>query len=88
MIFQGDGLCFVCHGVDARGARGVGPDLKDDDWWHSDGSYESIVRQVLAGVPQAKVRNTLGAAMPPRGGSDISDHQVRAVAAYVWSLRR
>jgi hypothetical protein len=26
--------------------------------------------------------------MPPRGGANLKDEQVRAVAAYVWSLSR
>lgn len=86
-IFAGDGNCWACHGQDATGARGVGPDLTDDAWWHSDGSYEAIVRQILTGVSRDRARNAFGAEMPPRGGSRITDEQVRAVAAYVWSLR-
>ena len=86
-VFLDQGLCWACHGEDATGARGVGADLTDEEWWHSDGSYEAILNQVLTGVPAEKVRNELGAMMPPRGGSGITDEQVRAVAAYVWSLR-
>ena len=86
-IFLGDGLCYVCHGVDGAGERGVGADLTDDVWWHSDGSHPSIARQVASGVGADRVRNALGAAMPPLGGSDIDAEQVEAVAAYVWSLR-
>jgi mono/diheme cytochrome c family protein len=86
-IFLDQGMCWACHGVDATGARGVGADLTDEEWWHSDGSYEAIVAQILSGVTVDQVRNKLGAVMPPKGGSAISDDQVRAVAAYVWSLR-
>lgn len=86
-VFHGEGRCHICHGGDARGARGVGADLTDDEWWHSDGSWRAIVRQVKRGVPQESARNVWGAEMPPRGGSSITDPQVRAVAAYVWSLR-
>ena len=28
----------------------------------------------------------MGAIMPPKGGSAITDDQVKAVAAYVWTL--
>jgi mono/diheme cytochrome c family protein len=38
-------------------------------------------------VPVTQVRNELGAMMPPKGGSQITEAQVHAVAAYVWSLR-
>jgi len=87
-IFQGSGTCWVCHGKDAAGAQGIGANLTDDEWWHNDGSYEAIVRTIQEGVPGDKARNAHGTMMPPRGGSQISDEQLRAVAAYVWSLRR
>jgi hypothetical protein len=48
---------------------------------HSDGSYEGISQSIEAGVSADK--STIGVAMPPKGGSD---EQLRAVAAYVWSL--
>jgi len=86
-LFLNQGLCFICHGTDATGARGVGADLTDAEWWHSDGSYEAIVAQILTGVSTEEARNELGAMMPPRGGSAITEEQVHAVAAYVWSLR-
>jgi mono/diheme cytochrome c family protein len=86
-LFKGSATCWACHGEDAAGARGVGANLTDDEWWHSDGSYEAIVRTILSGVPGDKARNAFGAAMPPKGGTDLTDEQVRAVAAYVWSLR-
>lgn len=87
-IFKGPGNCWACHGEDGAGARGVGADLTDEDWWHADGTYRSIIERIKKGVSADSARNTLGAAMPPRGGASISDEQVRAVAAYVWSLSR
>lgn len=86
-VFHGDGRCHICHGTDGKGARGVGADLTDDEWWHSDGSWRAIIRQVKRGVSRESSRNVWGAEMPPRGGSSITDGQARAVAAYVWSLR-
>lgn len=82
-LFEGRGLCAACHGARATGA--VGPNLADGDWWHSDGSYEAIVRQILVGVPSGKART--GVPMPPKGGASLSEAEVRAVAAYVHSLR-
>ncbi len=82
-LFEGRGLCSACHGAKATGL--LGPNLTDADWWHSDGSYEAIVAQIRSGVPAGAART--GVPMPPRGGSSLSDSEVRAVAAYVHSLR-
>ena len=81
-IFHGKGNCYACHGTNAQGA--VGPNLTDAEWIHSDGSYDAIVKQITAGVPQAESKS--GIAMPPKGGSSITDDEVKAVAAYVYSL--
>ncbi len=82
-LFQGAGICAACHGPDGTGL--TGPDLTDDEWLHSDGSYESIVERILAGVPADSSKS--GIPMLPKGGSQLTDAQVRLVAAYVWSLR-
>ena len=81
-IFHSKGNCYACHGTNAQGA--VGPNLTDAEWIHSDGSYDAIVKQVTTGVPQAESKS--GIAMPPKGGSTITDDEVKAVAAYVYSL--
>jgi mono/diheme cytochrome c family protein len=81
-VFTGAGLCLACHGPDGKGT--IGPDLTDKTWLHSDGSFDAIVKQVLHGVDQKASKS--GQIMPPRGGSGISDAEVRAVSAYVWSL--
>jgi mono/diheme cytochrome c family protein len=81
-IFRGPGMCFVCHG--AAGTGGIGPNLTDSNWIHSKGTYPEIVQQITTGVT-AKLSKS-GVAMPPKGGSAISDAQVKAVAAYVWTL--
>lgn len=81
-IYHKDGLCYACHGSNAEGA--VGPSLTDAEWLHGDGSYDMIVATVTAGVPVEKAKK--GIAMPPKGGSSITADQVKAVAAYVYSL--
>jgi cbb3-type cytochrome c oxidase subunit III len=81
-VFGGAGLCLACHGVDAKG--GIGPNLTDQTWLHGDGSYDTLVTLITTGV-QPKDAKT-GQMMPPKGGSAISEADVRAVAAYVWSL--
>jgi mono/diheme cytochrome c family protein len=83
-LFQGSGLCMACHGMDGKGS--VGPDLTDTLWLHHKGTYEEILAQVIRGIPGEESKS--GAVMPPRGGSALSDDEIRAVAAYVWSLSR
>lgn len=83
-LYNGAGLCMACHGADGKGNGGLAADLTDATWTHSDGSYEKIVEQIMSGVEASKSTN--GIAMPPRGGSTLTDEQVRAVAAYVWTL--
>jgi mono/diheme cytochrome c family protein len=81
-IFHGKGNCYACHGSNAQGT--VGPNLTDAEWLHSDGSYDAIVKQVTTGVPKEQSKS--GIVMPPKGGSTITDDEVKAVAAYVYSL--
>jgi mono/diheme cytochrome c family protein len=83
-IYAGPGLCSACHGPQAKGINGLGPNLTDAEWLHSDGTYEALVAQVTTGVPASKSKG--GVAMPPKGGSALTEAQIRAVAAYVWSL--
>ena len=84
-IFHGQaagGTCFTCHGQDAKGTT-LAPDLSDKTWIDGDGTYNYIVQRVTTGVPQPKQHP---APMPPMGGASLSQAQVRAVAAYVYSL--
>jgi len=83
-VFAGAGICAVCHGPDATG--GIGPNLTDAEWLIGDGEYEQLVAQILEGVSAAEATNPLGAIMPPKGGAGITTAQVRAAAAYVWTL--
>ncbi len=83
-LFGGPGICTACHGADAKGVKGLGPDLTDPEWLHADGSYAAIVALIQKGVPANASKS--GVLMPPRGGGQLTDEQVKAVAAYVWSL--
>lgn len=85
-IFHGkaaNGICFTCHGPTAKGIPGLGPNLTDQKWLHGDGSFTFIVGLVTKGVPKPK---EAGAPMLPKGGAKLSAPQIRAVAAYVFSI--
>lgn len=84
-IFHGlvaGGTCTACHGQDAKGTA-VAPDLTDSKWINGDGSYQFIVNTITNGVPKPKEHP---APMPPKGGATLTDDQVKAVAAYEYSL--
>jgi len=85
-IFTGQGLCFSCHGMDAKGTQ-LAPNLTDDQWLWLDPAkgdmLEQAVNLIKTGVPQPK---EAPAPMPPMGGASLTDEQVRAVASYVLSL--
>lgn len=81
----GGGICFTCHGADAKGVQGLGPDLTDTTWLHGDGSLEFIKTTVRNGVTTPK---EAAAPMPPMGGATLTPAQVDAVSAYVQSLSR
>ena len=83
-IFVGAGLCYACHGSNGEGIPTLGANLTDNEWLHNDGSMEGIVETILSGVPAEK--SSTGTPMAPKGGSSITDDQVKAVAAFVLSL--
>lgn len=81
-IFNGAGICYTCHLAGGVGGP-LAPNLTDDQWIHIDGSYPAIVQLVTTGVPEPTEHPGL---MLPKGGTNISDQDVRDVAAYVWTL--
>ena len=84
-IFNGvTGICFTCHVREGAGGP-LAPNLTDDEWLNIDGEYESIVKIIMDGVPQPMEHPGL---MQPRAGMPLTDEQVRAVAAYVFTLSR
>jgi mono/diheme cytochrome c family protein len=82
-IFESTGLCLTCHGIDAKGTP-LAPNLTDEEWLNISGRvYDEIVTNIMNGVAQPKQHPS---PMPPKGGAPITDEQVKAVGAYVWSL--
>lgn len=79
----GAALCYVCHGPAGKGVTGLGPNLTDKEWLNGDGSLAFIEKTVETGVPKPKKSP---APMPPRGGGQLNESQIKAVAAYVYSL--
>ena len=85
-IFHGQvagGICYSCHGPDAKGVAQLGPDLTSGKWLHGDGGYGFIMQTIEQGIPKPK---QAAAPMPPMGGGKLTPAQVNALAAYVYSL--
>src|SRR4051812_20317534 len=91
MIEAGDAIfnnrsCKNCHLPNGVGGP-RGPSLVDDKWIHIDGSYPAIVKLVTTGFTKSEqVEKTFPFSMNPRGGVNLTDVEINAVAAYVWSL--
>lgn len=84
-LFTGAGMCLACHGP--TGTGGIGPDLTDSVTLHpAILTFEGLVRTITTGFDIETSES--GQIMPPRGGSTLKDPDVRAVAAYVWTLSR
>jgi glucose/arabinose dehydrogenase len=83
-IFHGEGgaTCTGCHG-NAGGGSPLGPDLSNGKWLWSDGSPAGIAATISKGVSDPKQYR---APMPAMGGAQLTQTQVDAVAAYVWTL--
>ena len=81
-IFEGKGVCYTCHGAEAKGTP-LGPDLTDAEWLNTDGSLEGIKAIIKSGVPKP-VKHP--APMPPMGGAKLSAEEIAVVATYVHSL--
>ena len=81
-LFNGRAACAACHGVNGKGGQ-LAPNLSDDEWLNADGSYAGLVEVINSGVLEPKEYPAL---MLPRGGMGLSDAQVSALAAFIWSL--
>ena len=75
-------VCAACHGPDAKGTQ-LAPNLTDAEWLNTDGTYDGIQNVVRTGVATPRAAP---APMPAMGGAQLTDDQVKAVSAYVWSL--
>lgn len=76
------GTCAGCHGADGAGST-IGPALKGQKWLWTDGSVASLAKVIAQGVETPK---EYPSGMPAKGGAELSDADVQAVAAYVWTL--
>ncbi|HET9066648.1 MAG TPA: cytochrome c [Gemmatimonadales bacterium] len=86
LLYEGRGLCMGCHGGAGEGMLGPTTQLNagKEKWLHHDGSLAAIIKVISTGIDAD--HSVSGQVMPARGGSRLTDAQVRAVAAYVQVL--
>jgi len=84
-LFHGKGHCFACHGMEATGQVKLGSALTAAVLFVDPSKWGQLDSLIAAGIPDAVTRSPI--AMPPRGAkSDLTDDEVRDVAAYIWAI--
>ncbi|MGE4234065.1 MAG: c-type cytochrome [Bacteriovoracia bacterium] len=68
--------CVSCHG--AQGEGGIGPNLTDEYWIHSDGKPAGLANTIYNGVLDKGM---------PAWGAMLTEEELYTVLAYVVSLR-
>jgi mono/diheme cytochrome c family protein len=90
-IAQGETLfteigCTACHGANGQGMPGMTSSLTDGEWSYVEGgAYPALIETITNGV---SAQRTGGLAMPAKGGKDLTDEQIQALAAYLWSVNQ
>lgn len=86
MISEGKELfgrgCVACHGVTGEGTQ-LGPSLRDTIWIHSASDAAGITAVIRSGVAEPR---EFPVPMPPSGGLELDDAELRALGAYVSVL--
>lgn len=76
-------VCTACHGVDAKGIAGLGKDLINGEFVHSQ-TDDELVAFIIKGREIWDDANTTGVAMPARGGNPgLTDADIQTIVAYL-----
>lgn len=83
------GTCVMCHGTDAHGILGLGPDLVNQSEWMKQQTDQGLVQLVKEGRGPTRPDNVNGLPMLPRGGNkNLSDQDLVDVVLYLRSLQQ
>ena len=78
--------CATCHARDLQGIDGLGKALVPSAFV-ADTTEEELAAFLAVGRAADHPDNMQGLAMPPRGGTSLSDQDLRDVAAYLKAQR-
>lgn len=78
--------CAACHGPDATGIEGLGPDMHNNEFINGS-SDEELVAFIEVGRNADDPDNSTGVAMPPKGGNpSLTEQDLYDVTAYIRTL--
>jgi mono/diheme cytochrome c family protein len=78
--------CSTCHGANAEGRQGLGPNLVTSDFVQSLDDH-ALQTFIIEGRPVTHPDNTTGIPMPPRGGNaSLTDADILDIVAWIRSL--
>ena len=84
-LFQG--TCAACHGQNAEGVTGLGPDMHDNAFIKSKSKADMILF-FAAGRSTTDPENTTGIAMPAKGGnSSLTNEELTDIVDYLRTLQ-
>lgn len=80
--------CVTCHGVDAKGVKGLGKDLTVSTFV-KERNDQQMAEFIAKGRDTSDPLNTTKVAMPPRGGNPaLTDSDLQSVSMYLHSLMK
>jgi mono/diheme cytochrome c family protein len=83
-LYSAGAGCAVCHGKLAKGVPGMTSDLTDGVWKYAEqGTYEAVVAVIMSGLSKEQTGKMV---MPSKDAKKLTDEQIEALAAYLWSL--
>lgn len=87
VVAQGQELfiatCSACHGPDAHGVVGLGKDLINSEFVHSQADAD-LLTFIKTGRPIWDAANTTGIDMPPKGGNPaLTDEQLTLIITFI-----
>jgi len=84
-LFQG--TCSACHGQNAEGVNGLGPDMHDNAFIQSKSNADMILF-LAAGRSTTDPENTTGIAMPAKGGNpSLTNEDLADIVDYLRTLQ-
>ncbi len=79
--------CSACHGQNAEGVDGLGPDMRNNEFIQSQ-SNADLILFIVAGRSTTDPANTTGVDMPAKGGNpSLTNEEIADVVDYLRTLQ-